>query len=343
MAITGRIPDAVLADVLQRLAISVSAGIDLRRAWTAEAGRVPRRFRPIVESVAARLADGDELGAACAATGALPDVVSGMLAVGDRSGRLAEVLAEVATTVRRSITARRDLRAALAGPAVRLLVAIAAIVVLIMVSGGARGVDGGPVDVLGIGLAGGRGVVTFLLAVALAAVVAGGLAFAGRGSWRRRGIVWRAARRVPGVGSVAVAAEAAAWCRVAALAAHAGVSVGETVELASRVAPGVGADRRRIEALLRDGHDLPEALAACGRLPAAAIEAVALGEATGTTAEALDRMADRFDDDATRALARSVQVAGFVAWALVAGLVAVLVIRVVATYARMIEDLTRPR
>ncbi|MFM9059978.1 MAG: type II secretion system F family protein [Planctomycetaceae bacterium] len=340
----GRMPDAVLAEMLHRLAVAVSAGIDLRRAWTAEATRVPRRFRPAIEAVAARLAAGAGLGEAAAAAGdVLPEMVSGMLLVGDRTGRLAEVLDEVARTIARSSALRRSVRAALVGPAIRLLVAIAAIVVMILVAGSARGVDGAPLDMLGVGLVGRRGAAAFLAAVAAATGVAAAVALAGRRSWRRRGWAWQAARRLPVVGSAAVMAEAAAWCRAAALAAHAGVGIGAQVELASRVAPGLGVERRRVEELLRGGRDLPEALSACGSLPRAAIEAVAVGEATGTTAEALDRMADRFDESAARALGVAVQAAGFVAWALVACLVAVVVIRVVAGYARMIDDLTRPR
>ena len=33
MLIDGRMPNAVLADVLGRLAIALAAGVDLRRAW----------------------------------------------------------------------------------------------------------------------------------------------------------------------------------------------------------------------------------------------------------------------------------------------------------------------
>jgi type II secretory pathway component PulF len=113
------------------------------------------------------------------------------------------------------------------------------------------------------------------------------------------------------------------------------------VELATLSAPSFGCERRRVEDLLRSGRDLPEALAATGRLPRAVIEAVAVGEATGTTAEALDRVADRLDETAARGFTAAVQAAGFLTWSLVACLVATLVIRVAATYARMIHDAAR--
>lgn len=341
MAGTRPIPDAVLADLLHRLSIAVAAGIDLRRAWASEARRAPGRWRPTLELVAARLGAGDGLGEACAATGAMPDVIAGMLLVGDRTGRLAEVLEETATTLARSIATRRTLRAALVGPAVRLAVAVLAIVAMIVVSGFSRDPDGGTLDVLGLGLAGRRGAILFLSGLTAALV---SLAVAGAAtwkSWRGRGWAWSVGRHLPVIGPAAVAAEAASWCRAASLAAHAGVGAGEMVELASRATRGFGCDRARVEDLLRSGRDLPETLAATGRLPPAVIEAVAVGEVTGTTAEALDRVADQLDQAAVRGFAAAVQAIGFLAWALVACLVAAVVIRVVATYARMIQDLTR--
>jgi len=290
---------------LDRLSISVAAGIDLRRAWASEVSRVPGRCRPAVERVASRLAAGDGLGEAATATaGAIPDVVAGMLLVGDRTGRLAEVLEETAKTLTRSIARRRSLRAALVGPAIRLVVAVLAIVVMIVVSGLSHGPDGSPLDFLGVGLTGRAGAMLFLsgLVATVAAVAVAGVST--WRSWRDRGWAWDVGRRL-------------------------------------RAAPGFGCDPARVEDLLRSGRDLPETLAATGRLPRAVIEAVAVGEVTGTTAEALDRVADHLDEAAVRGFAAAVQAVGFLAWALAACLVAAVVIRVVATYARMIQDLTR--
>jgi len=342
MAGSGRIPDAVLADMLHRLSIAVAAGIDLRRAWAAEIPRVPRRARPALERVARRLSAGDGLGEAAAATGgAIPAAVAGMLQVGDRTGRLSEVLAETSKTLTRSLASRRAVRAALVGPLIRLVVAILAIAVLIVVAGWSRGIDGRPLDMLGLGLAGPRDAVRFIAGLGMVVAVVAVAAVAARRSWERRGWAWHVGRRLPLVGPAAVAAEAAAWSRAASLAAHAGVSIGELVDLGSAAAPGFGCDRRRVEELLRAGRDLPETLTATGRLPRAVIEAVAVGEATGTTAEALDRVAETLDQAAVRGFAAAVQTVGFLAWALVAGLVATVVIRVAATYAKLVHDLTR--
>ena len=341
MPATRPIPDAVLAALLHRLSIAVAAGIDLRRAWASETSRVPGRWRPTMELVAARLGAGNGLGEACAVTGAMPDVLTGMLLVGDRTGRLAEVLEETATTLARSVATRRTLRAALVGPVMRLVVAVLAMVVMIFVSGFSSDPDGVALDILGLGLAGRGGVILFLSGVTATVVSLAAAGAATWKSWRGRGWAWSVGRHLPLIGPAAVAAEAASWCRAASLAAHAGVGAGEMVELASCAAPGFGCDRIQVEDLLRSGRDLPETLAATGRLPPAVIEAVAVGEATGKTAETLDRVADQLDQAAVRGFAATVRTVGFLAWALVACLMAAVVIRAVATYVRMFLDLTR--
>jgi hypothetical protein len=63
---------------------------------------------------------------------------------------------------------------------------------------------------------------------------------------------------------------------------------------------------------------------------------------TGNTAETLDRAAGRLEEAAIRGSAAAVRAVGFVAWALVAALVAMLVIRVASVYVGMIQDAARP-
>ena len=288
-----RMPDAVLVGLLDRLGIAASAGIDLRRAWDSEAGRLPARWRPAMRQVAEHLRSGTDLAAAMAsAAGVFPAVVLGMVRVGDRTGRLAETLRETSQTVARTVASRRQLRAAVAGPAVRVAVAVAAIGVLIVVSGTARGLDGKPLDMVGLGLTGVDGLVRFLGAVA--AVVAGTAVvwpIVAR-SWRDHGWARAVGKRIPWLGSAARSAEGAAWSRAASLAAHTGLSPGDLVDLAS--------------------------------------------------AETLDRVAGRLEEAAIRGSAAAVRAVGFVAWALVAALVAMLVIRVASVYVGMIQDAARP-
>lgn len=338
-----RLPDAIVADVLGRVSTALAAGIQPKRAWETEAARVPARWRPALTAVAAATASGAGLAQALDAAGAgFGPVVRGMAVVADHTGRDAEVLRDLSAAVRRSIRIRRDLRAGLVKPALQLGAAVVAVGVLIVASGGITDLDGRPLDLVGLGLRGFAGLRTFVVVVAaaaVAAVVAWPLAMR---SWADRGIVRRVAARVPVVGPALEAAEAAAWCRAAALAAGAGIDAGGLVRIASAAAPGMRIESATLEERLRAGADLAEALAAGGRLPRAVVDAVAVGELTGTTPETLDRLAAGLEEEARAGLATAVTWAGHLAWAAVALLITLVVLRVFSMYAGLLRAAARP-
>lgn len=341
---TGRMSDRLLADVLGRLATALAAGIDMRRAWAAETSRVPRRWRPAMEAVASGIAAGDGLATALQRAGdAFPPLIRALVAVGDAGGRDAEALRDVAAALESGIRGRRELRAALAGPALagpalRLVMALAAISVLILVNGAITDLDGKAVDILGLGLAGRAGAIRFLIAVA-GAVVLAVLAWPLLArSWADHGPVRQIAARIPILGPAVRKAEAAAWCKAAGLASHAGLDAGRLVGLASSAAPGLRIAAGRVEERLRGGATLDEALAAAGRLPRTVLEAVAVGEMTGTTAESLDRLAGRLDEEARAGFTAAAGAVGFIAWAAVAGLVALVVFRVASFYVGILNQ-----
>lgn len=336
---TWRMSDRLLADVLGRLATALAAGIDVRRAWAAESSRVPRRWRPAMDAVAVGIAAGDGLATAMQRAGdAFPPLVRALVAVGDAGGRDAEALRDVAAALEQGIRGRRALRTALAGPALRLVMALAAMGVLILVNGAITDLDGRPVDIFGLGLSGKAGAIRFIVGV----VTALGLAALAwplvARSWADRGIVRACAARIPLLGPAVRSAEAAAWCKAAGLASHAGLDAGRLVGLASSAAPGLRIVPDRVTERLREGATLEEALAAEGRLPRVVLEAVAVGEMTGTTAEALDRLAGRLDEESRAGFAAAVGAVGFIAWAAVAGLVALVVFRVASFYVGILNQ-----
>jgi type II secretory pathway component PulF len=339
----GRLPDRMLADLLGRLGAALAAGIDLRRAWAGESARAPARWRPALDAVAAGLAGGESLAMALARAGdAFSPLVRALVAAGDATGRDAEALRDIAATLELGIRGRRALRAALAGPALRLVVALAAVLVLILVNGAITDLDGRPVDILGLGLAGKAGAIWFVAFVGcLVGLTALATPLVAR-SWSERGLAHAVGGRIPILGPAVRSAEAAAWCRAAGAASHAGLDAGRLVAIASAAAPGLRIDPRRVEARLRQAASLQEALAADGRLPRTVLEAVGVGELTGTTAETLERLAGRLDEEARAGFAAAVGAIGFLAWAAVAGLVALVVFRFASFYVGLIHDAAKP-
>ncbi len=336
-------PNRVLADLLGRLAIALAAGIDLRRAWASETARVPCRWKAAMETVGRGIAGGDGLADSMEHAGAaFPPVVRALVGVGDASGRAAETLRDVAATLERSVRSRRELVGALVRPAFQLAAALAAIGVLIVVTGWITDLDGRPVDILGLGLKGVPGLIRYGLLLAAALAVAIACLPAAARSWHDRGLVRTIATRIPAVGPAVRAAEAAGWCGAASLASHAGLDAGRLVRLASSAAPGLQIDAAAVESQLRKGDTLEEALRRSGRLPGRVLEAVAVGEMTGTTAETLERLSGQLDDEARAGFATAVQATGFLAWAAVAGLIAIVVFRFASFYVGMINQALKP-
>lgn len=332
-------PTKSLADLLGRMSTALSAGIAVRRAWKGEVERAPRRHRPALEEVGRRLDAGDGFAVALRSAGdTFPPLVLSMAEVGERTGHEAEVLRDLARSLDHAVRTRRALVAALVKPALQLVAAILVVGFLIWIAGSIRDMNQRPVDILGTGLVGTRGLVAYagLVAAALAAVfLVGRATFA---SWRRRGIARPLVDRVPILGAATRAAEAAAWCRAAAMAGAAGLDVGRLVRLASSVAPGLALDADGVEAGLRGGASFADTLRAARVFPATLVEGVAVGELTGTTPEKLDRLAAQFDEDARRGFEASAGVAGGIVWAIVAGLIVVVIFRIFSFYVGTIQS-----
>lgn len=332
-------PTALVADVLGRIAIALAAGVDPRRAWASESARVPPRHRPAMEAASRALAAGGGIADAMrAAEGAFPAFVIGMAQVGDETGHQAETLRELASTLRGTVRSSRALRASLVWPAFQLAMALAVVGLLIFLAGVLTDGNGKAIDILGLGLVGASGLATYVALLGAAAVI-GTLALRWTlASWRRHGVARTIAARVPVLGRASAAAEAAAWCRAASLASHAGLSAGRLTALASSAAPGVRIDAAALEDRLRAGATLAEALRETGRFDDRLLHAVAVGEATGNTAEVLDRIAGEFDDESRRGFETAARGVGLAAWAVVSGLIVLVIFRVFSFYVGAIRE-----
>lgn len=332
MRFTRPMPTRILSGLLRRVSIALAAGIGIRRAWEGETQRAPARWRGALEAVKAGLDAGDGLAAAFARAGAtFPPLVLGMAAVGDHTGHEAEALRDVANVLDHAERTRRELIRALIRPALQLLLAAAVVGWFIFLGG----------DLLGLGLKGFHGLQVYLgilAGVAVATLMAWWWLAA---AWRRRGLVRAVLERVPLVGRAARLAEAAAWCRAAALAGAAGLDAGRLVKLAGAVAPGLAIPGDVLEDRLRSGATLAEALAASGRIPPRILSAVGVGELTGSVPEVLERHAGEFDDEARRALEAAAQGVAWGIWAATAVVVGAIVIRFFMGYVRIIQGVIR--
>jgi len=322
-------PTRLLAGLLRRVSLALAAGIDMRRAWAGETARASGRWRRALAAVSAGLDEGCGLDEALGRAGdTFPPLVRGMAAVGVGTGHEAEALRDVANVLDHAERTRLALLRSLVRPALQLLVAIAVVGWFILLGG----------DMLGIGLKGPRGLAWFLGSLAALAVAALAVWRMSVASWRRRGIMRAVVDRMPMLGRAGRAAEAAAWCRAAALAGAAGLDAGRLVSMGALVAPGMAIDKTWLEERLRGGATLAEALQSSGRVMPRIVTAVGVGELTGSVPEVLERHAAEFDDEARRSLEAAAQGVAWGIWVLTAGVVIVIVVRFFMAYVRLIQN-----
>ena len=130
-----RLPLRLQADLLGRLAITLRAGIDLRKAWANEVPRLPARWRSRLAVATQALGEGEMLSEALRRTGLFSPLVLGMVAVGDQTGRDVDTLRELSQVLSHTVQTSRQLRASLVWPGMQLCLALLVVGLLIFLGG----------------------------------------------------------------------------------------------------------------------------------------------------------------------------------------------------------------
>ncbi len=328
-------PDGDVSELLNRISIATPAGIDMRKAWANEAIHATNRWRPAISAVSHSLARGRTLRESIlAAGGTFSPTVQGMLAAAEKAGCEPDVCRELAIQLRRASLLAQSLRRSLIKPAMQALVAIGAIAVLILFAGKSF-------DMVGLGLFGFEGVCIFLSSVIALVLVGYFLFLCAMASWRRQGAMHHFVKKVPVLGKAIEDMELSAWCRAGSLATGVGLDIRRMIELTSTVSPSLAIDPFHALNRLQTGLTLSEMLRETGLFPRAVIEAVGVGELTGGTAEALDRMANKYDDSAARGFTMAANGVGTASWVVVALVVAAIIFQVFSKYVGILQDVIK--
>ena len=292
--------------ILGQLATLLRAGEPLVDALSALGGAdQPRPLRRVLMSVRARVVEGQSLATAMDAFPRhFPDIVRASVAAGERSGRLVQVLDQLAAHALRRERVGRGLWAALLYPVLLALMAV------LVVAGLLGYVVPRIVTVFDnfqqelplatrwlIALSDFVSAWGYWLMLGLLAVLAG-LLWLGRNPVRRaRWQGWLA--RLPVLGRLVRASEAARFTRTMAILLASAVPMVQALRVSSRVVTTLPA-RASIEhaaARVREGVSLGAALRQGGWLPPVVLQLVDSGERSGELAELLERAADIQEQD----------------------------------------------
>lgn len=329
------------ASLSRRLATSLGAGVDIRRVFAREAlgrgsGSLPMKLEP----VAVRVQQGYSLADALRASGDyFPPLFREMVELGEQTGRLPEVFSRLAEHYESQVALRRTFRASITWPLLQLGMALGIVGLLIWILG-VIGSDGQspPIDVLGFRpfgkpLVGNHGLLVYLTFVAGTALVL----FAGARLIRRsalwgRPLEWLVlALPVIGRSLRTLALARFAWALDITLGAGMPVIEGLQLSLRATQSPGYRSLEDEVARGLKSGREVHEVLADSRAFPREFLDAIEVGERSGRLPETMAVVAVQYNDQARHALAVLTTVAGFAVWALVAGLIILMVFRIFLT------------
>jgi len=325
-----RIGIGPLVGLCRRLSTALEAGIDARTVWAREAQRATGFLKSRLLDISDAVNQGTSLTDALAPTGDyFPAIFREMAEVGEQTGHLDSVFAQLAEHYQTQLTMRRGFLGVIAWPLIELVMSLAVIGLAIWLPS----LMGLNVDLLGFGLVGSRGLAVYVML----------LAMAGASIWLvvraiTRGLVWtrsiqRLVLKIPGVGKPlrTLALSRLAWAMH--LTMNTGMEVRRALKLSVRSTQNARYTDQipTIDAEIVGGNSIHGAFIVAGGYPADFLDTLAVGEQSGKIVESMGLLAKQYQDRARMAMAALAVVAGVAVMLLIAGLIIAMIFRIFIT------------
>lgn len=337
-----RIVQQHLVDLCFRTATSLRAGVDARTSWKREADHAPQSAAAPIRLISDAVNRGETLTEALRETGEFfPQMFRELVEVGEQTGHLPEVFEQLGSHYQHRIDLQRSFRSAITWPVIQLCLALCVVALLIWFAGFmAPRNRGKPVDLLGLGLAGEEGLTiygVFLASVAIAGFIL----------YRqiRRGALWTGpaqilAMEIPKIGAALQSLCLSRFCWSLRLTLDTAMPVQRALQLAFSATHNAYYTRRLDDVLLRvrNGQEITETLDTTSVFPRDLLNALSVGEQTGRMPETLAVLSESYQQEARRATRVLTQAAGYLVWAMVAGLIIMMIFRLASFYTGMIND-----
>jgi len=325
----GRIGIGKLAQWLRRVGASLRAGLAPLSTCEKETTYGSAVHRSMMARVGQTIRDGGSLADGLAACGGyFPPLVCTLVEVGERSGRLDDILRGLAEHYEHLLSLRRTFLVGIAWPAIQFFAAIGVVGLLIWILGMVSSMAGTEVDPLGFGLVGTPGLLVYLGLVVTtlggAMVVVMGLL---RGAFGPAPL--RVAMQLPVLGNCLKTAALSRFAWTLGLTLDSGMNARRSMELALRSTENAyyTSQMKTVDDCLMKGQEFHEALRATGLFPDEFLQMLQTAEISGTHGESLQRLADEYRQRAQTAAKALTMAASFAVWVLVALVLIALIIR----------------
>jgi type IV pilus assembly protein PilC len=315
MILSSRLSLASLIELCRALRHYLSSGLMLRDAFRQQAKTGAAGVPPVAARIASELDQGHNLQHALEReSGAFPPIFAALTSVGEATGKLPEVFGDLETYFVRQQALRRQFIASAAWPIIQLVLAVLLIAGVIFVYGGLIPVADIPpkklsdpperLDIVGLGLFGASGALTFIgavigLCLGLYLLYLLVTRVLGRGATVAGFLL-----KMPIVGPCLRALALARFCMALRLTMESGMSMREAIALSMRATSNEAfvAQTKVVQTAVRKGDDLSLALTQAGLFPADFLKILMTAETSGRFDDALEHQAQHYNDEAGRRL-----------------------------------------
>lgn len=346
MLLSRQLSLADLITLCRALRHNLGAGLPVVRVFRQQSSRGPLRVRPIAGRIADQLQEGESLQAALDRDKhAFPPLFLALAGVGEKTGHLPEIFGELEKYYSLQQRLWRTFLGQIAWPVFQLVAAILVIAFLLFILGIIGEMNHSkPLDPLGLGWTGSSGAVKFLIASfgSIAAIFVGYLVVSRSLRYKAR-VDW-VLLAVPVLGTTIEALALTRFCLALRLTMETGMSILQAVKLSLRATgtAAFAATADDVAGRLRAGDDLTAALAGTRLFPREFQDILATAEEGGRVPEVMRQQAEFYEEEAARRLRVLSQVAGWIVWLLVAGLIIWSIFRIFMTaYLQPMRDVEK--
>jgi type IV pilus assembly protein PilC len=337
-----KLPLSDLIELCRVLKHYLSSGLTLRDVFKQQARKGPLRVRPIASRISQDLEQGIDLEAALAKErAAFPPLFVSMAVVGEQSGNMPEVFAELERYYLMQQALKRMFLAQIAWPVVQFFLAVFVIAGLLFILGLiAENLGGKPLDPLGLGLTGAKGAMIFLGLVFGFLFLLAVTYYVVTRHLKQKAAIDRIVLGIPVFGPCFRALALSRFCLALKLTTETGMSITRAAKLAM-IATGNAAYEAvqpQVRASLKAGDDLTKALWDRRLFPEDFQNIVSVAEDSGRLHDVLEHQTEHYQDESRRRLFILTQVASWGVWLFVAILIIIAIFRIYMMYIGKINE-----
>lgn len=329
-----------LVEFCRRMSVGLRAGVDILKILQNEQRTGSKQHRLAMEAVDRSVRGGNSLSDAMKAQGKhFPDLLVQMIHASEVAGRTDAVFAYMSQYYEQLRKTRGDFIQRITWPVIQLILAVVIIGLVILLQGVLS--PNSTYDASGLNLRGFGGFLLYCAAVLIVSASLGTVIFAIWKNWfgLHRWLT-PVVQRIPQLGTAIETLGLSRLSVTLSMLLNAGVDANHAVKQAFRSTGNhyfIGGMQPALEEI-RQGASFADAFEKAGVLPDEFVEAVRIGELSGTETESLDHLATQYQLRAASALSTIATIASMVIWLAIMVIIGFFVLRMAFQYLKLINN-----